>query len=119
MIFICRYLHRYQFIRTRLIIRANPLRKVLVLNLYPNQIRQVIYLFLVLLGQDPYGSGRLLSIKCPDRNVDVPAGTRIAVGGTSALANATHTNCNIAVQIIQHGFVQQAWILEKEEGLAP
>jgi hypothetical protein len=52
------------------------------------------------------GSGRLLTIKYPDSNVDVPAGSLIAVGGTSAPSNATHTNCNVAVQINQHGFVQ-------------
>ena len=38
--------------------------------------------------------------------MDVPAGSLIAVGGTSAPSNATHTNCNVAVQINQHGFVQ-------------
>jgi hypothetical protein len=54
------------------------------------------------------GSGRLLTIKYPDGNVDVPAGSLIAVGGTSAPSNATHTNCNVAVQINQHGFVQAA-----------
>jgi hypothetical protein len=52
------------------------------------------------------GSGGLLSIKYPEQNLDVPAGTLIAVGGTSAPSNATHTNCNVAVQINQHGFVQ-------------
>lgn len=52
------------------------------------------------------GSGRLLTIKYPDSNVDVPAGSLIAVGGTSAPSNATHTNCNVGVQINQHGFVQ-------------
>ncbi len=52
------------------------------------------------------GSGSLLSIKYPDQNLDVPAGTLVAVGGTSAPSNATHTNCNVAVQINQHGFVQ-------------
>jgi len=52
------------------------------------------------------GSGSLLSIKYPDQNVDVPAGTLIAVGGTSAPSNATHSNCNVAIQINQHGFVQ-------------
>jgi hypothetical protein len=51
-------------------------------------------------------SGGLLSIKYPDQNLDVPAGTLIAVGGTSAPSNATHINCNVAVQINQHGFVQ-------------
>lgn len=51
-------------------------------------------------------SGGLLSIKYPDQNLDVPAGTLIAVGGTSAPSNATHVNCNVAVQINQHGFVQ-------------
>jgi hypothetical protein len=52
------------------------------------------------------GSGSLLSIKYPDQDLDVPAGTLIAVGGTSAPSNATHTNCNVTVQINQHGFVQ-------------
>ena len=52
------------------------------------------------------GSGSLLSIKYPDQNLDVPAGTLMAVGGTSAPSNATHNNCNVAVQINQHGFVQ-------------
>ena len=52
------------------------------------------------------GSGRLLTMKYPDSNVDVPAGSLIAVGGTSAPSNATHTYCNVAVQINQHGFVQ-------------
>jgi hypothetical protein len=52
------------------------------------------------------GSGGLLSIKYPDQNLDVPAGTLLSVGGTSAPSNATHTNCNVAVQINQHGFVQ-------------
>src|SRR6266487_3232333 len=52
------------------------------------------------------GSGSLLSIKYPDQNLDVPAGTLMAVGGTSAPSNATHTNCNVAVQINQHGFYQ-------------
>jgi hypothetical protein len=51
------------------------------------------------------GSGSLLSIKYPDQNLDVPAGTLIAVGCTSAPSNTTHTNCNVAVQINQHGFI--------------
>lgn len=51
------------------------------------------------------GSGSLRSIKYPDQNVEVPAGT-LAVGGTSAPSNATHTNCKVAVQINQHGFLQ-------------
>ena len=52
------------------------------------------------------GSGSLLSIKYPDQNLDVPAGTLMAVGGTSAPSNATHIDCNVAVQINHHGFVQ-------------
>ncbi len=52
------------------------------------------------------GSGHLLSIKYPDQNLDVPAGSLIAVGGTSAPSNGTHTNCNVAIQTSQHGFVQ-------------
>src|SRR5206468_3904367 len=42
------------------------------------------------------GSGRLLSIKYPDQNLDVPAGSLIAVGGTSGPSNGTHTNCSVA-----------------------
>jgi len=53
-------------------------------------------------------SGGLLSIKYPDQHLDVPAGTLIAAGGTSAPSNATHTNCNVALQINQHGFVQSS-----------
>jgi hypothetical protein len=50
------------------------------------------------------GSGGLLSIKYPDKNADVPAGSLIAVRGTSAPPNATHTNCNVEVQTNQHGY---------------
>jgi len=57
-------------------------------------------------GHKGNGSGSLISIRYPDQNVDVPTGTLIAVGGTSAPSNATLTNCNVAVQINQHGFVQ-------------
>jgi hypothetical protein len=52
------------------------------------------------------GSSSLLSIKYPDQNIAVPAGALIAVGGTSTPSNGTRTNCNVAVQINQHGFVQ-------------
>jgi len=50
--------------------------------------------------------GGLLSINYPDNNVVAPIGTLIAVGGTSAPSNATHTNCNVGIKINQHGFVQ-------------
>ncbi len=50
--------------------------------------------------------GGLLSINYPDKNTVAPIGTLIAVGGTSAPSNVTHTNCNVSVQINQHGFVQ-------------
>jgi hypothetical protein len=52
------------------------------------------------------GLGHLLSIKYPHQNLDVPAGSLIAVGGTSAPSNGTHINCNVAIQTNQHGFVQ-------------
>jgi len=65
-------------------------------------------LVLVLLGLGAIGSGSasLLSIKYPDKNPDVPAGSLIAVSGTSAPSNATHTNCNVAVQLNQHGYIR-------------
>ncbi len=65
-------------------------------------------LVFVLLGLGATGSGSasLLSIKYPDKNADVPTGSLIAVSGTSAPSNATHTNCNVAVQINQHGYTQ-------------
>jgi hypothetical protein len=50
------------------------------------------------------GSTSLLSIKFPDKNATVPAGSLIAVSGTSAPPNATHANCNVAVQINQQGY---------------
>jgi hypothetical protein len=50
------------------------------------------------------GPASLLSIKFPDKNATVPAGSLIAVSGTSAPPNATHSNCNVAVQINQHGY---------------
>ena len=55
------------------------------------------------------GSGRshsLLSIKYPKKNAMVPAGCLLAVTGTSAPSNATHTNCNVGVRINLHGFMQ-------------
>jgi hypothetical protein len=58
------------------------------------------------LGVVENGSASLLSIKYPDKNTKVPAGSLIAVSGTSAPSNATHTNCNVAVQINQQGFAQ-------------
>jgi len=66
-----------------------------------------VLLVLVFLGLGAIGSGSasLLSIKYPDKNPDVPAGSLIAVSGTSAPSNVTHTNCNVAVQINQHGYI--------------
>ncbi|HMH11043.1 MAG TPA: hypothetical protein VK553_10055 [Candidatus Nitrosopolaris rasttigaisensis] len=66
-----------------------------------------VLLVLVFLGLGAIGSGSasLLSIKYPDKNPDVPAGSLIAVSGTSAPSNATHTNCSVAVQINQHGYI--------------
>lgn len=52
------------------------------------------------------GSRSLLTIKYPDKNTVVPAGTLIAVSGTSAPSNTTRTNCNVGVQLNQKGFVQ-------------
>jgi len=52
------------------------------------------------------GSRSLLTIKYPDKNTVLPAGTLIAVSGTSAPSNTTRTNCNVGVQINQKGFVQ-------------
>jgi len=52
------------------------------------------------------GSRSLLTIKYPDKSTVVPAGTLIAVSGTSAPSNTTRTNCNVGVQINQKGFVQ-------------
>jgi len=52
------------------------------------------------------GSRSLLTIKYPDKSTVLPAGTLIAVSGTSAPSNTTHTNCNVGVQINQNGFVQ-------------
>jgi hypothetical protein len=65
-----------------------------------------LVLLAVLVGFGAVGSGSasLLSIKYPDKNANVPAGSLIAVRGTSAPSNATHTNCNVAVQINQHGY---------------
>ena len=65
-------------------------------------------LVLVFLGVGAIGSGSasLLSIKYPDKNPAVPAGSLIAVSGTSVPSNATHTNCNVAVQINQHGYIR-------------
>lgn len=65
-------------------------------------------LVLVFLGLGTIGSGSasLLSIKYPHKNPAVPAGSLIAVSGTSAPSNATHTNCNVAVQLNQHGYVR-------------
>jgi len=61
---------------------------------------------LVGLGATGSGSASLLSIKYPAKNADVPTGSLIAVSGTSAPPNATHTTCNVAVQINQHGYAQ-------------
>ena len=58
------------------------------------------------LGAIGNGSASLLSIKYPDDNAKVPAGSLIAASGTSAPSNATHTNCNVGVQINQQGFTQ-------------
>ena len=70
-------------------------------------MRQIILFFDPLgAGHKGNGSDSLISIRYPDQNVDVPTWTLIAVGGTSAPSNATLTNCNVAVQINQHGFVQ-------------
>jgi hypothetical protein len=55
-------------------------------------------------GSISSGSGGLLSIA--DQNLDVPAGSLFAVGGTSAPSNATHIYCNVAIQTNQNGFVQ-------------
>ncbi|HET7147605.1 MAG TPA: hypothetical protein VFI73_03815 [Candidatus Nitrosopolaris sp.] len=68
----------------------------------------VTVLVLVILGLGATGSGSasLLSIKYPDKNPDVPAGSLIAVSGTSAPSNATHTNCEVEVQINQHGYTR-------------
>jgi hypothetical protein len=65
-------------------------------------------LVLVFLGVGAIGNGSasLLSIKYPDKNPAVPAGSLIAVSGTSAPSNATHTNCNVAVQLNQHGYIR-------------
>jgi hypothetical protein len=52
------------------------------------------------------GSRSLLTIKYPDKNTVVPAGTFIAVSGTSAPSNTTRTNCNVGVQLNQNGFVR-------------
>lgn len=52
------------------------------------------------------GSRSLLTIKYPDKNTVIPAGTLIAVSGTSAPSNTTRTNCNVGVQLNQNGFVQ-------------
>ena len=66
----------------------------------------IIILVLLELGVVENGSASLLSIKYPDKNTKVPAGSLIAVSGTSAPSNATHTNCSVAVQINQQGFAQ-------------
>jgi hypothetical protein len=66
----------------------------------------IIIVVLLGLGAIGNGSGSLLSIKYPDKNTKVLAGSLIAVSGTSAPSNATHTNCNVAVQINQQGFAQ-------------
>jgi hypothetical protein len=58
------------------------------------------------LGAIGNGSASLLSIEYPDDNGKVPAGSLIAGSGTSAPSNATHTNCNVGVQINQQGFTQ-------------
>jgi hypothetical protein len=58
------------------------------------------------LGAIGNGSASLLSIKYPDDNAKVPAGSLIAASGTSSPSNATHTNCNVGVQINQQGFTQ-------------
>ncbi len=49
-------------------------------------------------------AGRLLTIKYPDQNVTVPANKFIVVNGTSAPSNATHTHCNVQLQINQNGY---------------
>ncbi|HET7149182.1 MAG TPA: hypothetical protein VFI73_11860 [Candidatus Nitrosopolaris sp.] len=66
----------------------------------------IIIVVLLGLGAVGTGSGSLLSIKYPDKDAKLPAGSLIAVSGTSAPSNATHTNCNVAVQINQQGFAQ-------------
>lgn len=66
----------------------------------------VLVFVLLGLGTTGSGSASLLSIKYPDKNADVPTGSLIAVRGTSAPSNATHTNCNVAVQINQLGYIQ-------------
>jgi hypothetical protein len=76
----------------------------------------VLVVVLVWLGAVGSGSASLLSIKYPDTNAKVPAGSLIAVSGTSAPSNATHTNCNVGVQINQQGFTQASPQGAKGEG---
>jgi hypothetical protein len=77
-----------------------------------------LVLFVILVGFGAVGSGSasLLSIKYPDKNAKVPAGSLLAVSGTSAPSNATHTNCNVGVQINQQGFTQASPQGAKGEG---
>jgi hypothetical protein len=66
----------------------------------------IIIVFLIELGVVGNGSARLLSIKYPDKNANIPAGSLIAASGTSAPSNSTHTNCNVGVKINQGKYIQ-------------
>lgn len=84
---------------------SNLLRKVASSQSLSKPITTNYIIFNPPAGHKGNESSSLRSIKYSDQNVDIPTGP-LAVGGTSAPSNATHTNCNVAVQINQHGFVQ-------------
>ena len=68
-------------------------------------IAAIIVVFLIELGVVGNGSARLLSIKYPDKNAKVPAGSLVAASGTSAPSNSTHTNCNVGLKINQGKYI--------------
>src|SRR5207245_6521440 len=46
----------------------------------------------------------ILKINTPIKGQKVPAGSFLAVTGTSMPSNATHTKCNVQLQTNQHGY---------------
>jgi hypothetical protein len=52
----------------------------------------------------PTAMATILRITTPNQGQKVPAGSFLAVTGTSMPSNATHTTCNVQLQTNQHGY---------------
>jgi hypothetical protein len=52
----------------------------------------------------PTAMATILRINTPNQAQKVPAGSFLAVTGTSMPSNATHTKCNVQLQTNQHGY---------------